>query len=148
MNLPSQQSSVFTRWLAFSLVGIMGIIVQMIFLFVLTSCLNLGYLMATGLAVEAALLHNFLWHERWTWADRAGNFRISFARRLLWFHFTNGSLSLAGNLLLTHYFVESLGLNYLVANGFAIAACSIANFAAGHCFVFRNTPTPLHKWRS
>ena len=24
-----------------------------------------------GLAVEAAILHNFLWHERWTWSDRA-----------------------------------------------------------------------------
>jgi putative flippase GtrA len=148
MNSTSQESSVFTRWLAFSLVGAMGIAVQMTFLLVLTSFLNLNYLLATGIAVEAALLHNFVWHERWTWADRTGNFGGSTARRLLWFHLTNGALSLASNLLLMRFFVERLGLNYLVANGFAIATCSIANFAAGNCFVFRNTATPLQKGRS
>jgi putative flippase GtrA len=148
MNPTPQASSVFARWLAFSLVGIMGIAVQMTFLLVLTSCLNLGYLLATGIAVEAALLHNFVWHERWTWADRAGNFCSSILQRLMWFHFTNGALSLAGNLLLTKYYAEKLGLNYLAANGFAIATCSIANFVAGNCFVFRNTMASLPKGRS
>jgi putative flippase GtrA len=148
MNPTSQERSVFTRWLAFSLVGVMGIAVQMTFLFVLTSRLGLGYLLATGIAVEAALLHNFVWHERWTWADRAENFCSSVSRRLLWFHITNGALSMASNLLLTHLFVERLGLHYLVANGFAIAACSIANFVAGNCLVFKNAATPLQKGRS
>ena len=148
MNPTSQETSVFSRWLAFSLVGVMGIAVQMTFLFVLTSCFHLGYLLATGIAVEAALLHNFVWHEHWTWADRVENFYSSFSRRLLWFHFTNGALSIAGNLLLTQLFVERLRLNYLVANGLAIAACSIANFVAGNCLVFRNTATSLQKGRS
>jgi putative flippase GtrA len=148
MNRQSQSKSVFTRWFAFSLVGVMGIAVQMAFLLVLTSYFSVGYLLATGIAVEAALLHNFVWHERWTWADRAGNFYSSVSRRLLWFHITNGALSMASNLLLMHLFVERLGLHYLVANGFAIAACSIANFVAGNCLVFKNATTPLQKGRS
>jgi putative flippase GtrA len=147
MNPTSHESSIFNRWLAFSLVGIMGIAVQMTCLLILTSCLNVGYLLATGISVEAALLHNFVWHERWTWGDRAGNFCSTIAQRLLWFHFTNGALSLAGNLLMTRFFVERMGLNYLVANGLAIATCSIANFVAGNCFVFRNASTPLQKGR-
>jgi putative flippase GtrA len=145
MNSTCRESSVFNRWLSFSLVGILGIAVQMTSLFVLTSCLGLGYLAATGLSVEVALVHNFAWHERWTWADRSENFCCSLTQRLLRFHITNGSLSLAGNLLLTMFFVEKLGLNYLMANGFAIAACSIANFIAGNCFVFRNAAAPLQK---
>jgi putative flippase GtrA len=147
MNPKSQETSVFTRWLAFSLVGAMGIAVQMTFLYVLTSRMGMGYLPATGIAVEAALLHNFVWHERWTWADRARIFYSSVSRRLLWFHFTNGALSMASNLLLMHLFVEKLGLHYLVANGFAIAACSIANFVAGNCLVFKNAATPIQKGR-
>jgi putative flippase GtrA len=147
MNPTPHMSSVFARWLAFSLVGIMGIVVQLTFLLVLVSCLNLGFLLATGIAVEAALLHNFVWHEHWTWADRAGNFCNGILQRLLWFHFTNGALSLAGNLLLTRLFAEKLELNYLAANGFAIATCSIANFVVGNCFVFRNTMASLHKGR-
>jgi putative flippase GtrA len=148
MNPKSQETSVFTRWLAFSLVGVMGITVQMAFLYVLTSRMGMGYLLSTGIAVEAALLHNFVWHERWTWADRTGNFCGSITRRLLCFHITNGALSMASNLLLTHLFVERLGLNYLVANGFAIASCSIANFVAGNCLVFKNVATPMQKGRS
>jgi putative flippase GtrA len=147
MNLSSQKTSVFTRWFAFSLVGVMGIAVQMTVLFVLTSYFGVGYLLAAGIAVEAALLHNFVWHERWTWADRAGIFYSNVSRRLLWFHITNGALSMASNLLLTHFFVERLGWHYLAANGFAIAACSIANFVAGNCLVFKNVSTPLQKGR-
>jgi putative flippase GtrA len=147
MNPASQETTIFSRWLAFSLVGVMGIAVQMTFLFVLASCFSLEYLLATGISVEAALLHNFVWHERWTWADRAGNSCGGIARRLLWFYLTNGALSLAGNLLLTQLFVERLGLNYLVANGLAIATCSIANFVAGNCLVFRNATTTLQKGR-
>jgi putative flippase GtrA len=115
----------------------MGILVQMGMLYVLTSCARLHYLVATGLAVEAAVLHNFFWHERWTWADRV-QMHGGFLRRLISFHLANGAVSLAGNLILMRYFVGTLGLNSLFANGLAIALCSILNFLAGDCIVFRD----------
>ncbi len=64
--------STATRWLKFNLVGGMGIAVQLLMLVVLKTGLHLNYLIATALAVETAVVHNFLWHERFTWADRAG----------------------------------------------------------------------------
>ena len=64
--------SIATRWLKFNLVGGMGIAVQLLMLVVLKSGLHIHYLVATALAVEAAVVHNFLWHERFTWADRPG----------------------------------------------------------------------------
>jgi putative flippase GtrA len=30
----------------------------------------MNYLLATALAVETAVIHNFLWHQRFTWSDR------------------------------------------------------------------------------
>ncbi|HLW86445.1 MAG TPA: GtrA family protein [Candidatus Sulfotelmatobacter sp.] len=62
------------RWCKFNLVGAIGILVQFAALFLLKSALHLNYLAATGLAVEAAVVHNFVWHERFTWADRVPNF--------------------------------------------------------------------------
>ena len=50
----------------------MGIAVQLLMLVVLKAGLHLHYLVATALAVETAVIHNFLWHERFTWADRSG----------------------------------------------------------------------------
>ena len=66
MSRLSHAPAVFRRWLVFNSVGAMGIAVQMSVLLVLTFRFKLGYLLATGLAVEAAVLHNFFWHDRWT----------------------------------------------------------------------------------
>ena len=53
----------FLRWLKFNAVGGIGIGVQLVVLTVLRSWLKLDYLLATGLAVEIAAIHNFLWHS-------------------------------------------------------------------------------------
>ena len=70
------------RWGKFNLVGAAGIFVQFGVLFLLKSGLHFNYLAATVLAVEAAVVHNFFWHERFTWADRTNSERVrpSFGR--------------------------------------------------------------------
>ena len=52
------------RWLKFNAVGAAGIVLQLAVLLALKSGLHVSYLMATALAVEAAVVHNFFWHER------------------------------------------------------------------------------------
>jgi putative flippase GtrA len=123
--------------MVFNSVGAMGIVIQMSVLAALVSGARLDYVPATALAVEAAVLHNFFWHERWTWADRTRKRRAGVLRRLLGFHVTNGALSLTGNILLMHFFVEKLDLHYLPANVLAITVCSILTFMAGDRIVFR-----------
>ena len=58
------------RWLKFNFVGAIGIAVQMSAFALLEGALGVYYLSATALAVETAVLHNFVWHERFTWKDR------------------------------------------------------------------------------
>lgn len=124
--------STATRWLKFNLVGGIGIGVQLLVLVMLKTGLNLNYLIATALAVEAAVIHNFLWHERFTWADRTGG---GFAR-FLKFNLTTGLFSVAGNLVLMRLLVGVGHLNYLLANGITITACSVVNFLVSDGFVF------------
>jgi len=62
--------STLVRWCKFNFVGGIGIVVQFGALFLLKSVLHFEYLAATAIAVEAAVLHNFIWHEQFTWADR------------------------------------------------------------------------------
>ncbi|HKV80979.1 MAG TPA: GtrA family protein, partial [Candidatus Sulfotelmatobacter sp.] len=61
---------ILLRWLKFNLVGGIGIAVQFAALFVLKGIFHFNYLAATALAVEAAVVHNFVWHEQFTWSDR------------------------------------------------------------------------------
>lgn len=69
------------RWLKFNFVGGIGIVVQFAVLFFLKSVAHLNYLFATALAVEAAVIHNFVWHERFTWVDRTKIDRTKMDRR-------------------------------------------------------------------
>jgi putative flippase GtrA len=134
---PGLARQALSRWLKFNFVGGIGIAVQLLALAIFRSLLHLDYLLATALAVETAVLHNFLWHERFTWADRpAMRFTQSLAR-VARFNASNGLVSIAGNLFLMRWLVGSLNMHYFTANLVAISACSLANFLLSDCFVFQ-----------
>jgi putative flippase GtrA len=125
------------RWVKFSAIGVLGIGVQMGCFALLTSGLKVNYLVATALAVEAAVLHNFAWHERYTWKDRPRGTTRDQAWRLARFHAGNGLVSILGNLALMRLFVGGMGLNRYLASAAAIGICSLLNFAISEWFVFR-----------
>lgn len=130
------------RWLAFNAVGLAGIAVQLVVLAIATRAAGLGVPAGTVLAVEAAVLHNFFWHQRWTWRDRPAGGVHEAVARLGRFHLVNGLISLAGNVILTSW-LASLGADPVLANLAAIGACSLVNFAAGDRLVFRATAVVL-----
>ena len=134
---PGIGRSITMRWLKFNLVGGIGIAVQLLALVLLKAVLQVNYLVVTALAVETAVIHNFLWHERFTWADRTG---AGFTR-FLKFNLTTGLFSISGNLLLMKLLVGFGHLNYLPANGIAITACSVVNFLVSDGFVFAQDRT-------
>lgn len=123
------------RWLRFNAVGLAGIGVQLSALAALTQFGGLPVLAATAIAVEAAVLHNFYWHERWTWNTRGAP---GVWRRLLRFHLANGLVSLVSNLLWMRILTGAAGLHYLPANAVSIAVTALVNFALGERFVFRS----------
>ena len=114
----------------------MGIGVQLITLTGLKSGSHMDYLLATALAVEAAVVHNFVWHERFTWVERQSkNVTVRFIK----FNPTAGSFSILGNVLLMALFVDLARMNYLLANFATIAVCSLANFVVSDRFVFQTS---------
>jgi len=119
----------------FSLVGALGIGVQLGVLAALVAC-KVNYLLATPLAVESAVLHNFVWHQRFTWVDRPGTGSQAVFQRLLRFHLSNGLVSLFGNLLLMRLLVGGLRMSVILANIVTIAACFAANFLSSDRWVF------------
>jgi putative flippase GtrA len=148
-SVKPRASATFVRWCKFNFVGAIGIAVQFAALFLLKGVLHFNYLLATAIAVEIAVLHNFVWHERFTWADRVGLKAKNFyevdrngssqrhsLRRLLRFHLANGTVSILGNLTLMKVMVGFGHMNYLAANAVAIVVCSLANFVASEQWVF------------
>ena len=132
--------SVLKRWLQFCAVGALGVLVQLGALAALAGWLGCNYLLATACAVETAVLHNFAWHERWTWAFAREGGRGRALGRLIRFHGTNGVVSLLGNVALMGWFVGTLGMNREIANLAAIALCGALNFASCDRLVFAPGP--------
>ena len=120
---------------AFMTVGVIGFVLQLISLAWMTMVVGWPYGPATALAVQLAVLHNFMWHERWTWRDRtvAGP---GVLKRLLRYEATTGLTSIAGNVLGTLIFVETMNLPVLAANVAAVITMSAANFVLADRWVF------------
>jgi putative flippase GtrA len=162
-TLPKSESSgraraTLVRWLKFNFVGAIGIAVQFVVLFLLKGVLRLNYLAATAIAVEAAVVHNFIWHEKFTWVDRikanriftspvktnqliadrrtADCARTSSLLRFVSFNLSTGAVSILGNLGLMKMLVGQGHMNYLLGNAVAIVLCSLANFLVSDGWVF------------
>ena len=125
------------RWRVFNAVGVLGFGLQLVVLFALKRGFSMNYLVATAVAVESAVLHNFVWHEHVTWADVVAPFSHGVWMRLLRFHVENGLISIIGNLAFTWALVELLQWSYLAANIASVLICSLLNFFASDRFVFR-----------
>ncbi len=125
------------RWIMFNGVGLLGLVVQLATLALLVHGLGWHYLIATAVAVEAAVLHNFVWHQRVTWRARPAAGTATVLGRLARFHLLNGSVSLAGNLIFMALLTGGLGMHPVAANLVAVLACSLVNFFASEVLVFR-----------
>jgi putative flippase GtrA len=136
LSSQERQKQTFLRWIKFNTVGGVGIVVQLGALALFRSVLHLDYLVATALAVETAVIHNFVWHERFTWRDRPAVRRSQSLIRFAKFNATNGGVSLVGNLLIMRELVGQFHMNYVIANLIAVTACSLMNFLLSDWVVF------------
>ena len=135
------------RWLKFNAVGAMGMVVQLGSLGFFVHALGMHYMLATALAVEIAVLHNFIWHRRWTWADRVVSPHARTCSTLLRFHLGNGLVSILGNIVCMRILVGTLRLEPVVANLLAVTLCSLINFLLADRFVFPYPTSGLRQHR-
>jgi putative flippase GtrA len=150
------------RWLKFNVVGVAGMLVQLVTLAGLNHIVPRHYLVNALIAVETAILHNFIAHVHYTWRDRilrsAWRDRIGTPSawrdrvlhhawrdrrksvvllRPLWrFQVSNGAVSLAGNAALMKLLVGRGHLPVLVASCVAIFVCGLVNFWLGDNWAF------------
>lgn len=125
------------RLVRFSMAGMAGFAVQVAALALLVSVTNLHYLVATILAVEAAILINFVWHDRWTWRDRPPVTEAERWRRLARFNAMTGLTSIVGSVMVTAALVEMLSMSPIAANIISVIALGTVNFAGANTLVFR-----------
>ena len=111
----------------FNAVGLAGAGVQLAAMTTLVHALRVDYRLATATALSVTLLHNFLWHLRWTWRER-GLRGAAAVRGFVLFVWGNGMVSIAGASLLMPLLVDGAGMPPVIATIVSICVCGPANF--------------------
>ncbi len=119
----------------FNLVGIMGFALQTTTLWLLVRWGGVPVPVAVTIGVLAAVSHNFLWHECFTWPGRPRARRFE---RWLSFHLSTGVISVLTNVAVTTLIMTMTGLPIVPANAIAVVAASAANFWINDRVIFRN----------
>lgn len=113
------------RFLVFCLVGSSGVLVNEAALWFVASQ-GYYYVQASVLAVELAIINNFLWNDLWTFHDSVGN-HLDMASRLKRFLKFNAicAMGAAMNVWAVWSVTELLNIHYLISNliGMGIGAC-------------------------
>ena len=121
----------FGRFIRFGLVGLSGVLVDMVVLYLLSdpSTLDLPLTRSKIIAAEIAIINNFLWNDAWTFADVTYK-QQEWQKRLKRF-FKFNVICLAGlvlNVLILNLVFNFIIPNRYIANLIAIAVTTIWNF--------------------
>lgn len=126
--------------LKFAAVGALGAVANCGILWWLMQRHGWHYLAAAPLAIELSIVHNFFWHDRWTFKDRR---RLS-PWRLRFLRYQWAALAGLGvNWLILAVGVEGLGWPVLAANLCGIAGGTVLNFSISKLWAWRRESSGL-----
>jgi len=119
----------------FGFVGLLGVAVNLGLLYLLGITLGLHRGLAWFLAVEGSILHNFAWHEWFTWSDRRQGGWFGLIRDAIAFHLAVAGAALINGLVFVA--LSLMGAPLLLAGGTGIAVGTVFNFITADRWVFR-----------
>lgn len=119
------------RFMRFGLVGLSGVFVDMSIFYLLhdPAALSLPLTRSKIIAAEVAIINNFLWNDRWTFADISSQ-QSGWSKRIKRFIKFNlvCLLGLSLNVVILNILVNYFRINDYLANLIAIAIVTIWNF--------------------
>lgn len=121
------------RMVKFGIVGGTGIGVNLAILYLLTDIAGLHYVASAFIAIEASIIFNFYFNERWTFRDRSGK---GFWPRLLKYNAVAG-VGVAINMGLMALLVEVAAVYYLLAEFIAILCVFVWNYSLSNKLIWR-----------
>ncbi len=120
----------------FGAVGLSGVLVNMLVLWLLKARGSAPLWLASGVAIELSILNNFLWNYHWTFGDRQNAESNDWRRAALKYHLAV-SVAAVSNFILLWLLHQRFGMDYLRANALGILAGLAINYGFSNLWVFK-----------
>lgn len=135
IGVGNQTESSLTRDFArFSLVGLLGFLINLALLYIFYKRLGWPIIIAQFVSGEVSLFHNFLWHHHWTY--KGHNSAKSLARLVGEFHATTWA-AIAAGIIIVSGGVKLLHMHYALALIISSAVGWLWNFGWSRFYIWR-----------
>lgn len=124
------------RFIIFTMVGVSGIVVNNVILYLLIEYLFLHISIASLIAIQVAIFNNFIWNRKYTWKDREMKGWGAIRKGLIKFTLVSW-IAGALNWLILLALDYTTDLHYIFANLIAIFIASILNYFLNDFWTFR-----------
>ena len=134
----SLRSGEFARFVKFCLVGGSGVLVNMGLTWLLTEKAGIFYALSNVIAIETAIITNYLLNYSFTFRDRRVAGKKSFIVKMAQFNL----VSLGGmiiNVGILSFFTEIVGLHYLISNLIGIAGATLWNYFVNNWWTWKDS---------
>ena len=115
----------------------LGMVVNTGCLYLFKGVLHIRIIPAALMAIEVAIIHNFIWHRHWAWRDRTANNHQSFFRQLLLYNVFTGAVDMVANVSVLWSLSTFFHIHYLLANVLGMIAGPFIKFWVNDKIIFK-----------
>jgi glycosyltransferase involved in cell wall biosynthesis len=124
------------KLLRFLAVGITGLVVNSIFMYLFSNLLHIYYLLAAALSTQGSTLWNFIGTERWVFKRKNDSRKDVILRLVSFFIVNNAMLLLRGPLLVI--FIDRMGMNPLTGNFLSLVIMTALRYVIADRVIWGN----------
>jgi dolichol-phosphate mannosyltransferase len=128
----------FLRFLGFALVGVSGLLVNSLALYVATDVLHIFYLLSVGISTVISTLWNFVLMEAWIY--RSSTQSAGRARRLGLF-FVMNTVALSMRAPIVYILTSLVDIHYVISNLLSLALLTLLRFQFADSIIWKSTPS-------
>ena len=137
-EIPAKTLAILFRGGKFMAVAWLGMVVNTGCLYLFKGVLGIRLIPASMMAIEIAIIHNFIWFRSWTWRDR--EHQPPFFRQLIKFNLATGAVDFSANIAVLWSLSTFFGVHYLLANVLGMIAPPFIKFWLNEKLIFRESP--------
>lgn len=115
----------------YTLVGSMGLILDMASLFVFVEYVHMHVLIASALAFMISVINNFIFHKYWTFKDKSHHFKKQFVS-----FFVISIINLGITVFCMYIFVDVFGIWYMISKLITATIVLIWSYTANKIWTF------------